>query len=66
MSHSIQSFKQSLRSTNYFMPFSGFVPTENVQSYVQHREKYINKGHGKLFSNAVEECDKFVAESYTV
>lgn len=39
---------------------SGFVDIENATSYVQHRTKYLKKGHGQTFARAVSQCDKYV------
>lgn len=44
-----------------FSSISGFVSTEHVTSYLQNRAKYIKRGRGKGFNEAVEECNDFLA-----
>lgn len=42
--------------------YSAFVETRNVCGYFPNRDKYIKKGRGNEFTNAVKECDEFVSD----
>lgn len=46
---------------NFFVMYSGFVDVKNAHSYLDHKQKYIKKGHGrKNFIEAVEQCEDFI------
>lgn len=45
-----------------FYLHSGIVKADNVQSYVQNREKFVKRGRGHNFEVAVQECDTLLAE----
>lgn len=41
--------------------YSGFVDVKNTHSYLDHKQKYIKKGHGrKNFIEAVKQCEDFI------
>lgn len=42
--------------------YSGFVEIGSTLSYVEHREKYVKKGRGKQFVQAVSECDQHIKD----
>lgn len=39
---------------------SGSVPIENILGYVQNRSKYVTKGRGYDFQEAIKECDSYI------
>lgn len=41
---------------------SGFVLKNNIEDYVQNRAKYIDKGKGPGFKQAVQEMDDFLKD----
>lgn len=42
--------------------FSGFVQKSNIVEYESNRSKYIEKGRGKLFEEAVAQMDEFISD----
>lgn len=45
-----------------FVYLSGFVEIGNTRSYMEHKEKYIKKGRGKKFLQAVSECEHHIKD----
>lgn len=41
---------------------SGFVEFSKLQAYEENRTKFIRKGHGKAFTDAVKQIDDFIAD----
>lgn len=46
----------------YFLYNSGFVDVQMIASYLQSRDKYIKRGKGKKFEDAVQKCDQFMKD----
>lgn len=51
------SFSLGLTST-----YSGFIDSKNIEDYVSNREKYIDRGKGIDFRNAIGKIDDFVSD----
>lgn len=46
----------------YHIIYSGFVDSCQVQNYENNREKYIGKGRGFAFKEAVKQMDQIIAD----
>lgn len=40
--------------------YSGFIDADKMESYLKYREKFVKKGKGKNFQDAVQKCDQFL------
>lgn len=43
------------------MFYSGFVDVDKILDYREHREKFIKKGRGVTFRDAIVKMDQFIA-----
>lgn len=41
--------------------FSGFVDIDKIENYSEHREKFVSKGRGTAFVNAVNQMDDYIS-----
>lgn len=42
--------------------YSGFIESNNIEDYLPNREKYLNKGRGSDYKNAIAKIDEFLAD----
>lgn len=42
--------------------FSGFVDKDKIENYSEHREKFVSKGRGTAFMNAVTQMDQYISQ----
>lgn len=45
---------------------SGSVQIENILGYIQNRPKYVTKGRGQDFREAIKECDTFISNPQVI
>lgn len=48
-----------MKKTSYI--FSGFVDNDKIESYESNRERFITKGKGLDFKDAVKKMDEFIS-----
>ncbi|XP_031635506.1 hepatoma-derived growth factor-related protein 3-like [Contarinia nasturtii] len=44
----------------------GFVELENTHSYWEYKEKYVKRGRGHMFKEAVRQCEEFIKDPSTL
>lgn len=50
----------------HLLLFSGFVEPGKIEAYVENRSKYIAKGKGTAFSDAVKQMEEYIADPVVI
>lgn len=57
----MHSFIRSVQ-VNIFKIYSGFVDNDKIEQYAQNRTKFLAKGKGSSFKDAVRQIDEYISD----
>lgn len=51
---------------HFTLIYSGFIEANNIEDYLPNREKYLNRGRGSDYKNAIAKIDEFLTDPLVI